>query len=80
MVTTQPTRPDIRVIGVPATDAAKDMGNPKVANMVMLGAYLRLTKAVDDESVLSSLIEHGLHADLVEINRKALMAGRALIH
>lgn len=79
MVTTQPTRSDIRVIGVPATDTAKDMGNPKVANMVMLGAYLQLTRAVDDESVLSSLKEHGLRADLVEINRKALVAGRALI-
>lgn len=79
MVTTQPTRPDIRVIGVPATDTAKDMGNPKIANMVMLGAYLQLTRAVDDESVLSSLKEHGLRADLVEINREALVAGRALI-
>jgi 2-oxoisovalerate ferredoxin oxidoreductase beta subunit len=78
MVTEKPTRTDIRVIEVPATDAAKELGNPKVANMVMLGAYLQATKAVNDDSVLSALAEHGLRADLIEINRKALAAGRAL--
>jgi 2-oxoisovalerate ferredoxin oxidoreductase beta subunit len=79
MVTTKPNRTDIRIIEVPVTDAAKEVGNPKVANMVMLGAYLQVTEAVNDESLLSSLAEHGLRADLVELNRKALKAGRALI-
>ncbi len=79
MVTTKPARTDIRVVEVPATDTAKDVGNPKVANMVMLGAYLQLTGAVEDESVLASLAEHGLRANLIEINRKAMTAGRSLI-
>jgi 2-oxoisovalerate ferredoxin oxidoreductase beta subunit len=79
MVTEKPVRTDIRVIEVPATDAAKELGNPKVANMVMLGAYLQVTGAVNDDSVLSALAEHGLRADLIELNRKALAAGRALI-
>ena len=39
------------------TDAAKEVGNQKVANMVMLGAYLQVTGAVNDESVLSALAE-----------------------
>jgi 2-oxoisovalerate ferredoxin oxidoreductase beta subunit len=79
MVTTKPTRTDIRIVEVPVTDAAKEVGSPKVANMVMLGAYLQVTRAVEDESVLSALAEHGLRSDLVELNRKALLAGRALI-
>lgn len=79
MVTTKPARKDIRIVEVPVTDAAKEVGNPKVANMVMLGAYLQVTKAVDDESVLSALAEHGLRAELVDLNRRALLAGRALI-
>jgi 2-oxoisovalerate ferredoxin oxidoreductase beta subunit len=79
MVTTKPSRTDIRIVEVPVTDAAKEVGNPKVANMVMLGAYLQVTGAVNDESVLSALAEHGLRADLIELNRKALQAGRALI-
>ena len=80
MVTTQPTRSDIRVVNVPATDAAREAGNPKVANMVMIGAYLEVTHAVEDESIISSMAAHGLRADLLELNRKALKAGRALIH
>ena len=80
MIPNRPARTDIRVVEVPATDAAKDMGNPKVANMVMLGAYLQLTGAVEGESVISSLVAHGLRPDLVEINRRAIQAGRALIH
>jgi len=80
MVTTKPARTDIRVVEVPATETAKEVGNPKVANMVMLGAYLQLTGAVEDESVIASLAEHGLRANLIEINRKALKAGRGLIH
>ena len=79
MVATQLTRTDIRIIEVPVTDAAKDVGNPKVANMVMLGAYLQVTGAVDDESVVSALSAHGFRPELVELNRKALAAGRALI-
>ena len=79
MVATRCTRTDIRIVEVPATDTAKDMGNPKVANMVMLGAYIQLTKAVDDESILSSLSAHGMRPDLLEVNRKALQVGHTLI-
>ena len=79
MITAQPTRSDIRVVNVPATDTAKEAGNPKVANMVMIGAYLEVTHAVEDESIISSMAAHGLRADLLELNRRALKAGRALI-
>jgi 2-oxoisovalerate ferredoxin oxidoreductase beta subunit len=79
MVTSRLNRADIRIVEVPVTDTAREVGNPKVANMVMLGAYLQVTGAVEDESVLSSLAEHGLRADLVELNAKALKAGRNLI-
>jgi len=37
-----------------------------------------VTKAVNDDSVLSALAAHGLRTDLIELNRKALAAGRAL--
>ena len=80
MVNTKPSRTDIRIVEVPVTDAAKEVGNQKVANMVMLGAYLQVTGAVNDESILSALADHGVRADLIELNRKALLAGRALIH
>jgi 2-oxoglutarate ferredoxin oxidoreductase subunit gamma len=79
MVRKKPERSDIKILWVPATDAAKDAGNPKVANMVMVGALLQETRALEPESVLSSLSEHGLRPDLIKINRVALQIGRGLV-
>jgi len=78
MVKKGPDREDIRVVWVPATEAANDLGNPKVANMVMLGAFLQSTQALNPESILSALVEHGLRADLVKVNREALRKGMEL--
>ncbi len=72
-------RTDIRILWIPATEAANSVGNPKVANMVMLGAYLEATHALDPESILLSLSEHGLRPDLLDVNRLALAAGRDLV-
>ncbi len=78
MVKTGPERKDIKVVWVPATEAANDLGNARVANMVMLGAYLQETHALDPESVLRSLKEHGMRPDLLKFNRLALQVGRGL--
>jgi 2-oxoglutarate ferredoxin oxidoreductase subunit gamma len=79
MVTRHPERPDVKILSIPATEAAKDVGNPKVANMIMLGAYIEATHAVDGESILSSLAEHGMRPELLKVNREALDAGRRLV-
>lgn len=79
MVKKGPERTDIKVVWVPATEAANDLGNAKVANMVMLGAYLQETRALDPESVLTSLSEHGMRSDLLKFNRLALQVGRGLV-
>jgi 2-oxoisovalerate ferredoxin oxidoreductase beta subunit len=78
MIKRRPDRSDINVVWVPATEAANDIGNPKVGNMVMLGAFLQETRALDPESVLSALTEHGLRQELVAVNRRALEKGREL--
>ena len=39
-------RDDLTVIEVPANEMASDLGNPRGANMVALGAYLGATDAV----------------------------------
>ena len=78
MVNSIPKRPDVKILSIPATEAAKDIGNPKVANMIMLGAYIETTHAVEAESILSSLTEHGMRPELLKVNREALDAGRRL--
>ena len=78
MVNGIPERSDVRVLSIPATEAAKDIGNPRVANMIMLGAYIEATHAVNAESILSSLTAHGMRPELLKVNREALEAGRRL--
>lgn len=74
-------RDDVRALYVPVNDIAHDMGNPKVANMIMLGAFLELTKVVSPESVLESfpkvLGENKKH--LIPINQQALAKGAAAV-
>jgi 2-oxoisovalerate ferredoxin oxidoreductase beta subunit len=79
MVDTVPDRSDIRVVRVPAYEAAKGLGNIKSANMIMLGAYIEVTKAVDQESILSAFVEHGIKPAMLKGNREAIEAGRRLV-
>lgn len=55
LVTRVSNRKDIKVIEVSATDMANDLGNARVANMILLGAFLEMTKIVSTESVIESL-------------------------
>ena len=77
----EPKRKDINVVKVPANDIADKLGNLKVANMVMLGAYIAVTKAVEKETVFEALERKlkGKKANLLEINKKAILEGMNLI-
>jgi 2-oxoglutarate ferredoxin oxidoreductase subunit gamma len=70
------SRGDIDVVQIPANAIAEELGSPKSANMVMLGAFTKKTNLVS----LLTLIE-GLKdtlkkkQKLIAINEKALRAG-----
>ena len=49
IVTTEPTRTDIQIIKVPANEIADELGNSKVANLVMAGAYIGYTELLPPE-------------------------------
>lgn len=71
-------RDDIQVYNVPANELALQIGNLKVANMIMLGAYLTVTKLFSFEDV-EQVMTHkfiGAKAKLIEINKKALDIGK----
>ncbi|MDL2218179.1 2-oxoacid:acceptor oxidoreductase family protein [Christensenellaceae bacterium OttesenSCG-928-M15] len=74
-------RDDIEVYYVPCNDIAEELGNGKVANMVMLGAYIAKTKCVDIENVIEALRyklgEKKEH--LIPVNREALLKGAAVV-
>ena len=74
-------RKDVNVYEIDANNIALELGNLKVANMVVLGSYLAITKVFTEDEVLDILKQKftGSKANLIEINRKALEAGRVAV-
>ncbi|MCK9218316.1 MAG: 2-oxoacid:acceptor oxidoreductase family protein [Firmicutes bacterium] len=75
------TRDDIDVYYIPANDIADELGTTKIANMAMLGAYLKVTKAVKEDNVMEYIAEvfSGKKAELVPLNKEALKKGSEFI-
>lgn len=77
LVKKETTRTDINVVKIPVNDIAIDLGNARVANMVMLGAYLKVTELVKVESVIQAFTK--VYGDkkkkLLPINEKAIEFG-----
>jgi len=71
------SRTDIDAYYVPVNELAAELGNAKVSNMVMLGAYIELTKVVEIDSILKAFLkvfgENKTH--LVPLNKEALLKG-----
>ena len=71
------TRDDVTAHYVPVNDIATDLGNARVANIVMLGAYIASSGAVKKESVIKA-VEYLLgkgKSHLIPINEKAFDEG-----
>ena len=75
------TRTDIDVYYVPGNEIADQLGNPKVLNMAMLGAFLEATNVVKVDSVLDALLYKlgEKKAKLIPLNRQAIEMGAASI-
>jgi 2-oxoglutarate ferredoxin oxidoreductase subunit gamma len=80
LVHAEPTRGDITRISIRASDVAEELGDTKIANMVMLGALLSKTAVVTLESVLSALkaVLPDRRQHLIPLNETALRRGVAL--
>jgi len=72
-------REDVRVVRVPCDRIAGELGNPKVANMVMLGAYIAATGALKTQTIQEMLTHMftGKKAQLVPLNMEAMSRGAA---
>lgn len=69
------TRDDVETLYVPATEIADELGQTKVANVVMLGAYLGYTGLLSVESVLAAAESVIKRKEFMDINKKALQRG-----
>jgi 2-oxoglutarate ferredoxin oxidoreductase subunit gamma len=73
-------RTDIQAVPVHASEIAAELGNARLLNMVMLGAYLQLTQVLP-----LTVVEHALEGhlssrrpELLALNEQALQRGMAL--
>jgi 2-oxoglutarate ferredoxin oxidoreductase subunit gamma len=72
-----PTRTDIHIYQIEANQIATEMGNKKIFNMVVLGAYLKLKPIVELDHVIEGLkksLPERYH-DLIPLNKEAISKG-----
>lgn len=76
-----PTRKDINIFRVDASDEASKMGMSKIFNMIVLGGYLKIKPLVKMDNVILGLkksLPHRYH-HLIPDNEKALMKGGEIV-
>ncbi len=68
---------DVEVLKIPATELAEKLGDSRVANMVILGAYVNRRKIVSLKRTLESLskVLGEEKKNLLKLNREALRKG-----
>ncbi len=73
-------RKDINIYEVPANDIAEEIGNPRVANMVMVGAYIGVTGIFSKEKAIEAMKSSLKRAEqeILELNEKAIERGYSL--
>ncbi len=71
-------RTDIEGVYIPATKLAGENGMDGLANMIIAGKIIADAKEWNEESIEKALGKciSARHADMLEINRKALLSGR----
>lgn len=74
LVNREVERKDVDVLKIPATELADEIGDKKIANMVLLGALVKKTNIIPMETLLKALKDHG-KAAFYEMNKKALEKG-----
>ena len=70
-------RSDVDVYYIPATSLAQQIGAPTLANMIMVGKFIKETGAVSHDNLDAALrkVVSARHQDLFDINLKAINTG-----
>lgn len=76
-----PTRKDINIYTIDATDEAMRMGNPKIFNMIILGGYLAVKPVIKAENLEKGLFKSlpPRHHSMVPLNMDAVKRGGEII-
>ena len=81
VVTDKVQREDLTAYYIPCSKIADEVGNAKVSNMVMLGAYVAATKVLNPETIEKMIQEMfaGPKAKFIPLNIEAFHRGMACI-
>lgn len=80
-ITKHPTRKDIKIYSIEATDEATRMGNTRIFNMIVLGGYIKIKPIVLLENVIKGL-EKSLpkrNHYLIPENQNGILRGMEII-
>jgi len=77
LVPNRSQREDLRVLYVPATELATEMGNARIANMICLGALVKALGVLPLEALEQALDNHlaERHRKWLPLNKEALRKG-----
>lgn len=76
------SRKDVELLCLPANEIARENGNAKLANMMVLGAFIEKTRLVRMASVFDSfekILDERYHS-LIPSNIKAIEKGASFVH
>jgi 2-oxoglutarate ferredoxin oxidoreductase subunit gamma len=77
MIESKPIRGDLEIFEIPVNDLAKQLQDSKVANMIMLGAFIKKTGLVSLETMTRVLkdIFGNKNPAIFKLNKSALLLG-----
>jgi len=75
LISKKPVRDDIKVLAIPATQIADNLGNTRIANMVIMGAFIAYTSVLDKQAVINALPFFIKRKNLIPLNEKAIVEG-----
>ncbi len=77
LISGKPKRDDIKVHYIQANEIAEKLGTTKIANMVMIGAYSRLTGAISFDALKKSLkkVFPRARQEIINLDTEALKKG-----
>ena len=81
-ITEPPTRKDINIYSIAATEEAAKIGNTKLFNMIVLGGFLKIKPIVNSEFIQKGL-EKSLpprHHGLIPANLEAIETGKKILN
>ncbi len=81
LIKSRPARTDIKILPIAASAVAEELGSGRVANMVMLGSYIKTTGTVSLDSLKKAqqTVYKKAKEEMLKLNNTALDRGYALV-